>query len=182
MTKFVVLGEPLAVELANTIAVTDGGLKDLLLTQDDVEEWIRTEGAGGGVPRLREARRLRDAVRELFAAVLEDREPDPHAIEVANAASRAGPARPALSWPRGGRPQVLDGDHGAAGKAILGAIARSAIEIMGGSDRDRLHRCEGPECVLLFVAEHPRRRWCSPDACGNRVRVARHYQRHRERA
>ncbi|WP_253798373.1 CGNR zinc finger domain-containing protein [Nocardia amikacinitolerans] len=27
---------------------------------------------------------------------------------------------------------------------------------------------------------HPKRRWCSPDRCGNRVRVARYYRKHKE--
>nr|WP_137969774.1 CGNR zinc finger domain-containing protein [Streptomyces antimycoticus] len=35
----------------------------------------------------------------------------------------------------------------------------------------------GPNCLLFFVKHHARREWCSP-ACGNRVRVARHYRRH----
>ncbi|MFF4211720.1 CGNR zinc finger domain-containing protein [Streptomyces sp. NPDC001796] len=30
---------------------------------------------------------------------------------------------------------------------------------------------------MLFLPAHPRRRWCSAARCGNRVRVARHYQR-----
>jgi predicted RNA-binding Zn ribbon-like protein len=32
---------------------------------------------------------------------------------------------------------------------------------------------------MLFLPAHPRRRWCSPQLCGNRVRVARYYRRHR---
>ncbi|MEU1601426.1 CGNR zinc finger domain-containing protein [Streptomyces sp. NPDC005708] len=37
--------------------------------------------------------------------------------------------------------------------------------------------CLAPNCLLFFVKNHARREWCSP-ACGNRVRVARHYRRH----
>ncbi|MEV6134662.1 CGNR zinc finger domain-containing protein [Nocardia sp. NPDC051990] len=33
--------------------------------------------------------------------------------------------------------------------------------------------------VLLFLRLHPRRRWCASERCGNRVRVARYYQRHK---
>jgi predicted RNA-binding Zn ribbon-like protein len=36
-----------------------------------------------------------------------------------------------------------------------------------------------PACVLFFVKNHPRRDYCSP-VCGNRARVSRHYERHRE--
>ena len=38
-----------------------------------------------------------------------------------------------------------------------------------------------PGCVLYFVQDHPRREWCST-ACGNRARVARHYDRHHRQA
>jgi len=50
-------------------------------------------------------------------------------------------------------------------RATLASIARAAIELLGG---------------LVFVAENPRRRWCSAAVCGNRVRVARHYARRAE--
>ncbi|PZF91885.1 hypothetical protein C1I99_22640 [Micromonospora deserti] len=33
--------------------------------------------------------------------------------------------------------------------------------------------------MLYFVADPPRREWCSV-ACGNRARAARYYRRHRE--
>jgi predicted RNA-binding Zn ribbon-like protein len=38
-----------------------------------------------------------------------------------------------------------------------------------------------PNCVLFFIKDHPRREWCSP-GCGNRARVAHHYDRHRAKA
>jgi predicted RNA-binding Zn ribbon-like protein len=38
----------------------------------------------------------------------------------------------------------------------------------------------GPQCRLLFLPAHPRRRWCSRVLCGNRVRVTRYYQRHKD--
>ncbi|MCX4390896.1 CGNR zinc finger domain-containing protein [Micromonospora peucetia] len=31
--------------------------------------------------------------------------------------------------------------------------------------------------MRYFVREHSRQQWCKP-SCGNRARVARHYQRH----
>lgn len=179
MTKFAILGEPLAVELANTIVVADGERRDLLRTDEDLRAWVEAEGdivEPRLCPRVGEVRRLRAAVRELFAALLEQREPDDRAMSLVNATSRAAPARPVLSWPPGGTPGI---EAAGGRKELLGAIARSAIEVVGGPQRERLRRCEGPTCILLFVAEHSRRRWCSPGACGNRVRVARHYRRQR---
>jgi predicted RNA-binding Zn ribbon-like protein len=64
--------------------------------------------------------------------------------------------------------------------SVLGAVARSAIELLAGHDRERLRVCGAHGCDRLFIAATPRRQWCSP-ACGNRVRVARHAARYRLR-
>ncbi|MDE3722094.1 CGNR zinc finger domain-containing protein [Nocardiopsis sp. N85] len=42
-----------------------------------------------------------------------------------------------------------------------------------------MRACEAPDCVLSFLPAHPEHRWCSPERCGNRVRVARYQRRHR---
>ena len=58
-------------------------------------------------------------------------------------------------------------------------LAEAAIEFLTDYDLGRLRECAANDCVLLFYATHPKRRWCSADGCGNRERVRRHYQRHR---
>jgi predicted RNA-binding Zn ribbon-like protein len=60
----------------------------------------------------------------------------------------------------------------------LAAAARSAMEILAGHT-DRLRRCANPACSMLFLADTTRRQWCTPNLCGNRARVARHYRRSR---
>jgi predicted RNA-binding Zn ribbon-like protein len=40
-----------------------------------------------------------------------------------------------------------------------------------------LRRCANPTCSMLFVAPNARRIWCTANICGNRTRVARHYER-----
>ena len=58
----------------------------------------------------------------------------------------------------------------------LATVAGEAVHLLTGPDAARLRACQAPGCVLYFVKTHPRRQWCS-DACGNRTRAARHYQR-----
>jgi predicted RNA-binding Zn ribbon-like protein len=58
--------------------------------------------------------------------------------------------------------------------AILGAIASSAVELLGSPDRELLRVCRAPRCGLYFVSARERQQWCTP-SCGNRARVARHY-------
>jgi predicted RNA-binding Zn ribbon-like protein len=120
---FLLLGEPLALDLVNTLVPPPYG-GNLVATPDRVVEWLQAEAD------------------RLPADTLEP-------------------------------PEVPDL------VALLAEIARSGIELLGGPDRDKLRRCEGAGCTLLLVASHPRRRWCAPHLCGNRVRVARHYRRRR---
>lgn len=185
MAHLPILGEPLAIELANTVVVAEDCQLDLLQSPGDVEAWIRAhrdelpERALEDPPSLKALRRLRDAVRELLHAALEERAPAAEALRCVNAASAEFAPRPLLEWHDNGPPRTVDAmAPERASRATLGIVGRSAVEILGGPDRGRLRRCEGPGCVLLFVATNPRRRWCSPATCGNRVRVARHYARH----
>ena len=63
---------------------------------------------------------------------------------------------------------------------VVAAFARDAIDLLTGPTAGDLRACGAPGCILLFVKDHPRREWCS-NACGNRARQARHYERVRRR-
>ena len=135
--------EPLSIELANTL---QGGPKGVTDALDD--RW----GA--------DARPLRDAIRALFEAAIADADPDQRAVEAVNRAARGI----ALAW-RAGEAPALDGE-------ALALAATSAIGVLAGPDRELLRRCDAAPCIRLFVADDPRRRYCSP-TCGTRVRAAR---------
>jgi predicted RNA-binding Zn ribbon-like protein len=64
------------------------------------------------------------------------------------------------------------------GNPRLAFIATQAAEFLSDkSQAGRLRRCANPACSMIFIAVNPRRSWCAPGVCGNRVRVARHHQR-----
>jgi predicted RNA-binding Zn ribbon-like protein len=71
---------------------------------------------------------------------------------------------------------VVESRLGSPEDAILGAIAASAVELLGGPDRELVRVCDAPSCGLFFLAARERQQWCTP-SCGNRARVARHYAR-----
>jgi predicted RNA-binding Zn ribbon-like protein len=41
-----------------------------------------------------------------------------------------------------------------------------------------LMTCQGHECLKIFLASRPDRRWCDSAVCGNRSRVRTHNHRH----
>jgi predicted RNA-binding Zn ribbon-like protein len=162
-----------ALELSGTLA----GGRDLLGGPRDLERWLARRGIEepGLALRLADFRDLRSAVRSLIAAALEARPLPPDAVEALNAASAAAPAHPRLEH-RDGATLLIAVETAPAAARIFAGIARSAMELVGGPDRERLRSCPAPRCGRYFLAARPRQRWCSA-ACGNRVRVARHHER-----
>jgi predicted RNA-binding Zn ribbon-like protein len=195
-TRATLLGEPLPVELMNTVTVIGDEIYDALADDDEAAAWLRAvaqridaeAGMGSGRPADAETRpavgalrALRDALRRLAAEATADPRPPatapdltrPEAIVTLNALAQA---RPELVWPADGHPTRSYGANGTTGLAVA-LIAYQGVELFTGPARDRLRPCLAPNCLLFFAKEHARREWCSP-ACGNRARVARHYRRH----
>jgi predicted RNA-binding Zn ribbon-like protein len=65
---------------------------------------------------------------------------------------------------------------------IVAILAEAAARLLTEKDLTLVRRCENPACVLHFYdpSKNHRRRWCSMDICGNRMKVAAHYRRQRE--
>ncbi|HEX6854893.1 MAG TPA: ABATE domain-containing protein [Streptosporangiaceae bacterium] len=202
------LGEPLPVELMNTVWADRDGLHDELRDAAGLAAWLQAvagrfaAGAASGGPGLAvvlpggrparelagQFRELRDGLRGLAAAVTGDPRaraagtgtPDvAAAVRAVNAACARAPLWSRLTWagPPGAPARTLR-SAGTGPEAALSWIAEAAVLLFTGPDAGQLRACPGPGCVLYFVRAHPRREWCSA-VCGNRARVARHYQRHR---
>jgi predicted RNA-binding Zn ribbon-like protein len=180
--------EPVPVRLMNTIWADRHGVHDALTTTENLHTWL-TAVAPEDRPAPKSAdlslfRTLRDALRRLAALVTDDTRPAAasattdvnKAIADVNKAARQAPTWPQLDYEDG---ELVASEAGRAtpGLRALSSIAKQSIELLTGEDRPRLRACYGPGCVLYFVKDHPRREWCS-NACGNRARAARHYQRH----
>jgi predicted RNA-binding Zn ribbon-like protein len=204
-TGATLLGEPLPVELMNTVAVDGGEVRDALEDDAGAAAWLRAvadrirdeagvalgpldggdDDEGEAARRVGgELRRLRDALRRLAVEATHDPRPPAtapklnrsDAIATVNSSARTWPE---LLWPADAEPsRAYRSAGGAAGELAVRLIARQGVELFAGSQRELLRPCTAPNCLLYFVKDHPRREWCSP-ACGNRARVARHYQRHR---
>ncbi|MDF2707973.1 ABATE domain-containing protein [Nonomuraea muscovyensis] len=179
MTPFT--GEPLALDLVNTRPVTG----DLLATPGDLRAWLELQS-----DRLpEEFGELTDAdlaavhaVREHTARALEHarhgRRPPEAALRALNEAQRAAPAVSELAWD-GSAVTATRRRAGPVGRRLAARLAEAAAELLSDPAVTRVRGCAADDCVMLFLPAHPRRRWCSPARCGNRVRVARHYRRHR---
>ncbi len=56
----------------------------------------------------------------------------------------------------------------------LAALAREAVEILGGDEGALLRECARPECTQVYLdrSRGHRREWCAMRTCGNRVKAA----------
>jgi len=174
------LGEPLAIDLANTVMVVrEGQTVDLLATPTDLHRWLQAEQArlgdcAFGVEHPDEIRAMRDAVRALLAASADGTTSPSWALEYVNAASAAAPISPQLEAGSHGelrtQERVAETDPFVQ---MLGTLARSAIMLLTTPGHEQLRVCQAPSCGMFFLGA---RRWCCA-ACGNRARAARHYRR-----
>ena len=193
------LGEPFAVELMNTVWADRGGVYDELSDAASALRWWRAvehrlpsrlertqQGQLTiGPEAVASLRRLRDALRELAGEITGDDRPAARsatpdretAIAIINKLSARAPSWSELAWPPDDVPRRVTHSRSNAAGAALSAIADDAVEFFAGDHRLELRACHAPGCVLYFVRDHPRRQWCSA-TCGNRARVARHYDRH----
>jgi len=67
-------------------------------------------------------------------------------------------------------------EYALATDALIGAIE------LGHDRPNRIRCCSRDGCILWFLdgSKAGRRRWCSMDRCGNRVKAQRHYDKTRE--
>ena len=181
---FPVGGEPLAVDLADTLVTVTSPPTDLLSSDErNATFWALQTArlpADAAVPDIRATQAMRAAVRELLDAHLEQRSPAPDALETVNQAAADAPTSPHLMVSGDGQltAGIIWNNHDAQART-LAAVAGSVIEVLTGPAAGRLRRCANPACSMLFVAADARRIWCTQNICGNRTRVARHYRRHR---
>ncbi|MEW9549650.1 ABATE domain-containing protein [Nonomuraea sp. NPDC050783] len=175
------IGEPLALDLLNTRARDF----DALDTPGSFQAWLARQGERLAAPPgplppdgLAAVRRLRGHVAAALEAVRAGDPPPPAALDALNEAARAAPPHRVLEW-RGEGPHLRTERDGDPLAGLLAQLAEAAVDLLADPAAGRVRGCEGPGCRMLFLPAHPRRRWCSPDLCGNRVRVARHYHRHK---
>jgi predicted RNA-binding Zn ribbon-like protein len=177
------LGEPLALDLVNTRVSGADGPRDLIATRTDLAHWLVAEKLPLGRRRtaidLDALHRIRDDIGASIAALRAGSALDVMALDRINAAAQTASAYRHLSCDDAGVSCVLRRD-GTPTEVLLATIADSACELLQPSNIALIRECEGPGCRLLFVAGRASRRWCSPKLCGNRVRVSRHYRKHRD--
>jgi len=180
------VGEPLPLDFVNTRPIRARGVDlpaDQFGSVSGLQQWLAMESDRLSYVQVTEPVRvsviaLREHVGAALDAVADGVAPPQSAIDAVNAALLGASSHSVLRWAgAGGYLEVIR--DAAGGTALLAALAESAAEYLASELAAKTRRCEAPDCDLLFSQTHPRRRWCSSTVCGNRTRVSRYYERHK---
>jgi predicted RNA-binding Zn ribbon-like protein len=117
-------------------------------------------------------RRWRDDVQTVLRAAAGGTRDAEAAARVAELGRSEAPD--ALRW-RAGRPVLVPAGGGTAAAAIGHHLARMTLDLL--LTEPALARCQGRDCLKVFVASRSGRRWCDSAVCGNRARVREHSRR-----
>jgi len=177
------LGEPLAVELANSLYV-GGETVDFLATPARVLLWLRTATVKRNVhvparfsledvARLQE---LRGAVRVLLDGIAAATAPASDAVRTVNRFASAAPSYARLEPIAGGGYAAVTTESAGTVDGLLGRLAHETIVLVGSSNGALVRRCEAAGCPMFFIKHHHRRRWCH-ESCGHRTRQAAYERR-----
>jgi len=126
---------------------------------------------------LEHAKRLRNALFEVFRRVAADEEPRAADLAVLNEHLGRAMAHACLEQRGGALVWSWCGDD--LDRAVW-PIVRSAADLLtSDTDRAAVRECGASDCLWLFLdsSKNRSRQWCSMQICGNREKARRHYQR-----
>jgi len=154
--------------------------RDLLKTPEALLKWLHQAGlflpdVSPSLKDHEEAVLLRESIHDAVKSIILNIMPQTADIERINRAAQFPLAIPQLH----GTADSVAWETKNPMRACLAVIARDAITIMSGADRDHLKMCENGSCRMLFLDNSPanRRRWCAMSICGNREKIRMHRQR-----
>lgn len=193
---FLFVGNHSCLDFINTQMILRGNLTDLLETFDDFVAWLVqakqiTKDEGECASRrltqkekhevLGQVKAFRTIVRDM-AEHLVRRHAIPGAVvlEINRLLSR-----------RQGYPQVIQTKGrfeqkvvttGNSTDSLLTHLAVAASDLLCNADQALIKKCRNEACILYFydTTKSHTRNWCSMQLCGNRLKVAAHFQRKRQ--
>lgn len=179
------LGEPLAVDLANTVRRRGPRYVELLATPVDLITWLDYQRHRLSIPTT--------VGEDLLKPLLATRD---HSLHILRAAATGQPlpacdvaainerilAAPAvrLLGAEPGHQCTRPVTHTDPPRRLLADLAGSVVDLLTSSDAARLALCDAPGCGQLYLRGRPNQQWCNPH-CGNRARTQRHADRHTSR-
>jgi len=127
---------------------------------------------------MRRARNLREALHDIFSAVMNKQAAPQRALDLLNSNLHESALHSRLVQ-SGDRLEWRFDDLTSSYEGVLWPIARAAADLLASRDVALVRACFSPACQWLFLdtSKNHHRRWCSMQQCGNRAKVRRFYAR-----
>lgn len=177
--KFPLISGYLSLDLINSEIVRRGQRQDLLLTEDDVLDWLKIMNKNTLIDDQLYLR-AKERIGSVFLAMLEMRSvlrdnlesiADGKPIKEAFINYLEQKIKKAPFTYTFIQNKLTPVPLGEAEDALLSVIAFDTLNLIEADKLTVLKHCSNPECVLLFIDESGRRKWCSMKICGNRKKV-----------
>ncbi|WP_209124215.1 CGNR zinc finger domain-containing protein [Alkalihalobacillus sp. BA299] len=183
--KFPLISGYLSLDLVNTEIVRRGQRQDLLLSEEDLMDWLHVikeensywddqlflkvkERIGQVLLCILE---MRTVLRDYFELIADGQSFSDQFIAFLEKTVEKAPFTYKLMDKK-----LIPIPVGEVEDALLSLIAFDILTLIETKKLSSLKRCSNPDCVLLFIDESGRRKWCSMKICGNRKKAARFQQ------
>ncbi|MDQ0879388.1 CGNR zinc finger domain-containing protein [Peribacillus sp. V2I11] len=184
--KFPLISSNLSLDLVNTELVSRGQRQDLLLSGRDVLDWISVIKRKNSFWDNQLSLKIKERIQQVFIGLLEMRTilrkqfeliadgnqiPDEFIAFLENKIQKSPFTYKLMDQ------KLVPIPIGEAEDILLSYIAFDFLTLIEENKLSSLKRCSNDDCVLLFIDESGRRKWCSMKICGNRKKVARFQHR-----
>ena len=192
---FLFVGNHPCLDFINTQMIVQGNPTDLLGGCEDLVAWLvqaNIMNAAQAAAVMAQWNRkdqeqlfeqgilFRNTLREMAERIVA-RKSIPHsAVAFINQVLSRCPGYPQLVYKKGGYTRQFQ-SQAAQKDGILVPLAEAASDLLCSGELSLVKKCGNPACILYFydTTKNHTRNWCSMQLCGNRIKVAAHYQRKR---
>ncbi len=188
ITRWSWLGDPLAIDVANTVRRRGWRYIELITSPADLRAWLDHEHGRLAIPAETEVDTalvsrflaIRDPVLRVLRAAADALPLPAPDVQAINELATAAPAIRLLGATPGQHltRHLTRADHATR---MCADIAAAAIDLLTSPDAAAVARCDAPGCGQLYLRSRPNQQWCNPH-CGTRARSQRHAERTTPRA
>lgn len=193
---FLFVGNHPCLDFINTEMIIDGQRTDLLQTPEDLIDWsLKTEILGKDdakkislnraerEPLLAHAKTFRAVLREMAEQIAASKPVPRRTLEAINRLLSQRQGYPHLVMNHG-RYERHFNSSAQGSVRLLALLADSASDLLCTADLSLVRKCRNDACILYFydTTKNHARQWCSMRLCGNRIKVAAHYERKRTKS
>jgi predicted RNA-binding Zn ribbon-like protein len=195
--RFELIADNVALDFVNTVDNRTTNPKELIESYNDLLRFAEDTGVlqHGLVDKLIErsyvaadraqdvlarAREMREAMHDVFRAILQKKPVPPAALARINADAQSAAAHMSVVAGKSGFEWRYD-DFGSF-DVVMWPIARAAVDLLASDRLPYVRTCSSKTCDWLFLdtSKNHHRRWCDMKVCGNRAKVRRFYARQKK--